>query len=63
MDKTDEAIIKALSSDPKTPFELSKELGLHQATVQKRLLELHIEKPGLVGYRKIGRYHMFWLKK
>lgn len=58
-----DAILSSLDSEPKTPNEVALKVGIHQRTAQIELLELVIKKPAQVGYKKIGRIHLFWLKK
>jgi predicted ArsR family transcriptional regulator len=47
------------NSEPQTPNEIAKGLGLNQKTVQSILLELVATKKD-VGWKKIGRYRVFW---
>lgn len=47
------------NSEPQTPNEIAINLGLNQKTVQSILLELANIKED-VGFKKIGRYRMFW---
>ena len=58
--ETIERVYKALkNTEPQTPYEIAKALGLNQKTVQSILLELaNIKKD--VKWKKIGRYRLFW---
>lgn len=47
------------NTEPQTPNEIAKALGLNQKTVQSILLELVNTKKD-VKWKKIGRYRIFW---
>lgn len=47
------------NTEPQTPNEIAKELGLNQKTVQSILLEL-VNVRSDVKWKKIGRYRIFW---
>lgn len=60
--KYEEKILKLLTNEPTTPNEVALKLGVHQKTAQTTLMQLALQKPQLVGYKKIGRTHLFWRK-
>lgn len=62
MGKYDAKILEQLSDEPKTPNEIAKALSVHQKTAQSTLLQLALSKPEIVGYKKVGRTHLFWRK-
>lgn len=47
------------NSEPKTPYEIAKALGINKKTAQSVLLELVLIKND-VKMKKIGRYRVFW---
>lgn len=58
--ETIERVYKGLkNTEPQTPYEIAKILGLNQKTVQTILLELVNTKKD-VKWKKIGRYRLFW---
>lgn len=58
--ETIERVYNALkNTEPQTPNEIAKALGLNQKTVQSILLELAHTKDD-VKWKKIGRYRLFW---
>ena len=58
--ETIKRIYEALkNSEPQTPYEIAKALGINQKTAQSILLELVLTKKD-VKMKKIGRYRMFW---
>jgi predicted ArsR family transcriptional regulator len=61
--KYNDKILALLSDEPKTPNEIAKELGIHQKTAQTTLMQLALANPKTVGYKRVGRTHLFWLKK
>ena len=63
MGKYDSQILQLLSDEPKTPNEIAEELGIHQKTAQSTLLQLALSKPEIIGYKKVGRTHLFWRKQ
>jgi len=60
--KYDNAILSLLSDEPKTPNEIAGKLGVHQKTAQTTLMQLALSKPEIIGYKRVGRTHLFWLK-
>jgi len=53
-------VYKALkNTEPQTPNEIAKALGLNQKTVQSTLLELANTRSD-VRWKKIGRFRIFW---
>ena len=61
MGRYDEAIYHILS-DPVTPNEVAKMLGVTQKTAQRVLMHLALTRTD-VKYRNSGRIHIFWKKK
>jgi len=61
--KYNNEILGLLSDEPKTPNEIAERLGIHQKTAQTTLMQLALSKPGIVGYKRVGRTHLFWLKQ
>ena len=61
--KYEEGILKLLTNEPTTPNEVAQKLGIHQKTAQTTLMQLALQKPQVVGYKKIGRTHLFWRKE
>lgn len=58
--ETIKRIYKALkNSEPQTPYEIAKALGINQKTAQSVLLELALTRND-VKLKKIGRYRVFW---
>jgi predicted ArsR family transcriptional regulator len=58
--ETIKRIYEALkNSEPQTPYEIAKALGINQKTAQSVLLELVLNRKD-VKMKKIGRYRMFW---
>lgn len=53
---------KLKNTEPQTPNEIAKAIGLNQKTVQSILLELANTKDE-VKWKKVGRYRLFWLAK
>ena len=61
--ETQERVFKALkNSEPQTPNEIAKVLGLNQKTAQSILLEL-VNTRTDVKWKKIGRYRIFWKER
>jgi len=61
--ETTEKVYNALkNTEPQTPNEIAKALGLNQKTVQSILLELLSTKDD-VKWKKIGRYRIFWRER
>ncbi|NIO36502.1 hypothetical protein GTO27_02240 [Candidatus Bathyarchaeota archaeon] len=58
MGKYDEAVYRILS-DPVTPNEVAKKLGVTQKTAQRVLMHLALAKKN-VKYGNSGRIHIFW---
>lgn len=58
-----EKILQSLSDEPKSANEIASEINVHQKTAQIELMRLALETPGKVGYKKIGRTHLFWRKQ
>lgn len=58
-EETIQRVYSELKSEPQTPNEIAKALGLNQKTAQSALLELVSTKKD-VGWKKIGRYRVFW---
>jgi len=63
MGKYDSKILELLSDEPKTPNEIAEKLGVHQKTAQSTLLQLALSNLEIVGYKKVGRTHLFWRKQ
>lgn len=58
--ETIKRIYEALkNSEPQTPYEIAKTLGINQKTAQSVLLELALRRND-VKMKKIGRYRIFW---
>lgn len=55
-------ILALLSEEPKTPNEIAKTLKIHQNTAQTELMRLTLTHPDEIGYKQIGRTHLFWKK-
>lgn len=60
--KYDKKILSLLSDEPKTPNEIAEKLRIHQKTAQTTLMQLALSTPRIVGYKRVGRTHLFWLK-
>jgi predicted transcriptional regulator len=59
----EEKILNELKeTEPQTPNEISKKIGINEKTVQTILLEL-LSTNDKVKMKKIGRYRLFWLAK
>jgi len=59
----EEKVLKELKeTEPQTPSEISKKIGIHEKTVQTILLEL-LSTNDKVKMKKIGRYRLFWITK
>lgn len=61
--KYENEILKLLSDEPKTPNEIAEKLSIHQKTAQTTLMQLALSKPKIIGYKRVGRTHLFWRKK
>jgi len=61
MGKHDEAVYRVLS-DPVTPNEVAKKLGVTQKTAQRVLMHLALTRKD-VKYKNSGRIHIFWKEK
>jgi DNA-binding CsgD family transcriptional regulator len=61
--KYDNEILGLLSDEPKTPNEIAEKLGIHQKTAQTTLMQLALSRPEAIGYKRVGRTHLFWLKE
>lgn len=60
MENNIERVYNALKkTEPQTPNDIAKVLGLNQKTVQNILLELALTRDD-VKMKKIGRYRLFW---
>jgi predicted ArsR family transcriptional regulator len=58
--ETVKRIYEALkNSEPQTPYEIAKTLGINQKTAQSVLLEMVLTRKN-VRLKKIGRYRIFW---
>jgi predicted transcriptional regulator len=57
----DEAVYRILS-DPVTPNEVAKKLGVTQKTAQRVLMHLALTRED-VKYKNSGRIHIFWKEK
>ena len=57
-----EKIMEQLSDEPKSPNEIAVVLGIHQKTAQTELMRLALTHSNEVGYKQIGRTHLFWRK-
>lgn len=62
MGKFDDKILALLSDEPKTPNEIALKLKVHQRTAQSILFQLALSKSDVIGYKKVGRTHLFWRK-
>jgi hypothetical protein len=60
--KFDDKIFASLSDEPKTPNEIAVELNINQRTAQSVLFQLALSKSDVIGYKKVGRIHLFWRK-
>ena len=58
MGKYDEAVYRILSN-PVTPNEVAKKLGVTQKMTQRVLMHLALTKND-VAYKNSGRIHLFW---
>ena len=63
MGKFKDKIFELISYEPKTPTEISIKLGINQKTVQSTLFQLILANPEVIGYKKVGRTHLFWRKR
>ena len=61
MGKYDEAVYRILS-DPVTPNEVAKKLGITQKTAQRVLMHLALTRED-VKYKNSGRIHIFWKQR
>ena len=61
MGKYDEEVYAALS-DPVTPNEVAKKLGITQKTAQRVLMHLALTRKD-VKYKNSGRIHIFWKER
>ena len=61
MGKYDKAIY-AILSNPVTPNEIAKKLGITQKTAQRVLMHLALTRDD-VKYKNSGRIHIFWKGK
>jgi len=61
MSKYDEAVYHILS-EPVTPNEIAKRLGITQKTAQRALMHLALTRKD-VKYKNSGRIHIFWKEK
>jgi predicted ArsR family transcriptional regulator len=58
--ETIDRVYRALkNTEPQTPNEIARALGLNQKTVQSTLLELANTQSD-VRWKKIGRFRIFW---
>jgi Mn-dependent DtxR family transcriptional regulator len=60
--KYEQAIYDMLSSEPVTPSEVAKKLGINYKTAKDALMRLAITRKD-VRYRNSGRIHIFWREK
>ena len=57
----EERVLKELKkTEPQTPNEISKKLGINEKTVQTILLGM-LSTNDKVKMKKIGRYRLFWI--
>ena len=61
MGKYDEAVYRILS-DPVTPNEVAKKIGITQKTAQRILMHLALTRED-VKYKNSGRIHIFWKER
>ena len=61
MGRYNEAVYRILS-DPVTPNEVAKKLGVTQKTAQRVLMHLALTRED-VKYKNSGRIHIFWKEK
>lgn len=61
MGKYDDVVCKVLS-DPVTPNEVAKKLGITQKTAQRVLMHLALTRKD-IKYKNSGRIHIFWKEK
>jgi len=57
--KYEEKVYHMLTSDPVTPSEVAKKLGVTYKTAQRALMHLALTKKD-VAYKNSGRIHIFW---
>ena len=57
--KYEETIYSMLSSEPVTPNEVAKKLGISHKTAKDVLMHLAITRDE-VNYKNSGRIHLFW---
>jgi Mn-dependent DtxR family transcriptional regulator len=62
LSKYEQAIYDMLSSEPVTPNEVAKKLGINYKTAKDALMRLAITKKD-VHYKNSGRIHIFWREK
>ena len=55
----EERIYELLSSEPVTPSEVAKKVGVTYKTAQRALMHLALTKHDVL-YRNSGRIHLFW---
>lgn len=54
-----EEVVYRILSDPVTPNEIAKKVGVTQKTAQRILMHLALTREN-VKYRNSGRIHIFW---
>lgn len=65
------AVLSVLKRNPNTPFTpneiavllKNKNIKIHHPEVLKILLEEYAQNQKNIGYKKVGRIHLFWLKE
>lgn len=55
----EEKVYDMLTSEPVTPSEIAKKLGVTYKTAQRALMHLALTKDDVL-YRNSGRIHIFW---
>ena len=55
----EEKIYDVLTSEPVTPSEIAKKLGVTYKTAQRALMQLALTRQDVL-YRNSGRIHLFW---
>ena len=55
----EEKVYAILTSEPVTPSEIAKKLGVTYKTAQRALMHLALTRDDVL-YRNSGRIHLFW---
>lgn len=55
----EEKVYDVLTSEPVTPSEIAKKLGVTYKTAQRALMHLALTRDDVL-YRNSGRIHLFW---